>query len=66
MPQQSERCEEEKREKDVDRKRGDNVRIFNVRIHACEVILIEARRRSYIAASRRHLFLQLRKQVKRN
>lgn len=57
MPQHSKRYDEEKCEQDVDHERGENVPIFYVRIHAREVILIEARRGRYVAvASRRHYF----------
>jgi hypothetical protein len=57
MPQHSKRYDEEKCEQDVDHERGENVLIFYVRIHAREVILIEARRGHYVAvASRRHYF----------
>ena len=55
MPQHSKRYDEEKCEQDVDHKSGKNVPIFNVRIHAREVILIEARLGRYVVvASRRH------------
>lgn len=57
MPQHSKRYDEEKCEQDVDHERGENVPIFYVRIHAREIILIEARRGRYVAvASRRHYF----------
>ena len=57
MPQHSKRYDEEKCEQDVDHERGENVPIFYVRIHAREIILIEARRGPYVAvASRRHYF----------
>ena len=57
MPKHSEQYDEEKREQYIDHKRSENIRIFNVRVHAREIILVEARRRLYNWYGRRLIWV---------